>query len=124
LFELWSTILLLFPAGLLDFLGLPETSTFFYPSIHGAVIFSIGIALLLELVGGGARVRGLGLGGAIAIDLCGGGALWVWLLAVPLAVPLRGKIVLWVVAALVLAMGVAEIAASARRHIGAFGQSS
>jgi hypothetical protein len=119
-------ILLLFPAGLLDLLGLPETNTFFYPSILGAVIFGIGIALLVELVGCGVNIRGLGLGGAIAINLCGGGALLVWLLAVPLALPLRGKIVLWVVAVLVLAIGVAEIAARswkyaevAQQHVGA-----
>jgi hypothetical protein len=95
---------------------LPETSTFFYPSILGAVIFGIGIALLLEFAGSRARVRGLGLGGAIAINLCGGGALLVWLLAVPLALPLRGKIVLWVVAVLVLAIGVAEVAARSWRY--------
>ena len=28
-------ILLLFPAGVIDFLGLPQTSTYFYPSILG-----------------------------------------------------------------------------------------
>jgi len=104
-------MLLLFPSGLVDFLGLPETNTFFYPSILGAVIVGIGIALLIELLGGGTRMRGLGLGGAIAINLCGGGALLVWLLAGPLALPLRGKIVLWAVALIVLAIGIAEIAA-------------
>jgi hypothetical protein len=113
---LLGAILLFFPAGLVEFLGLPETNTFFYPSILGAVIFGIGVALLLELLGGGARVRGLGLGGAIAINMCGGGALLVWLLAVPLGLPLRGKILLWVVAVLVLAIGVAEIASRSWKY--------
>jgi hypothetical protein len=128
---LLGAILLFFPAGLMDFLGLPETDTFFYPSILGAVIFGIGIALLLELVGGGMNARGLGLDGAIAINLCGDGALMVWLLAVPLKMPLRGKIVLWSVAVLVLAIGVAEITArsstykgNAQEHVGATGRHS
>ena len=113
---LLGAILLLFPVGLVHLLGLPQASTRFYPSILGAVIFGIGIALLLELAGSEAGVRGLGLGGAIAINLCGSGALLVWLVAVPLALPVRGKIVLWVVAVIVLAIGVAEIAAQSWRY--------
>jgi len=111
--------LLLFPAGVVELLGLPETNTFFYASILGAVIFGIGVALLLELRGRGEGVRGLGLGGAIAINLCGGGALLVWLLAVPLGLPLRGTITLWVVAVLVLGIGVAEIASRSWAYDGA-----
>jgi hypothetical protein len=106
-------LLLLFPAGVLELLGLPQTNTFFYPSILGAVILGIGIALFIELFGRRAHIRGLGLGGAIAINLCGGGALLVWLVAVPLGLPLRGTITLWVVAMLVLGIGVAEIASRA-----------
>ena len=39
---LLGVILLFFPAGLLDLLGLPPTNTYFYASILGAVIFGIG----------------------------------------------------------------------------------
>ncbi len=46
-----GTLLLLFPAGLVELLGLPLTNTYFYASILGAVIFGIGLALLLELYG-------------------------------------------------------------------------
>lgn len=106
-----GAILLFFPVGLVELLGLPPTNTYFYASILGAVIFGVGVALFLELYGVQADVRGLGLGGAIAINLCGGGALLVWLVAVPLDIPLRGKIVLWLVAVLVLAIGLVEIAA-------------
>jgi hypothetical protein len=109
-------ILLLFPAGLVELLGLPATDTFFYSSLLGAVIFGIGVALFLELYGVPAGVRGLGLGGAIAINLCGGGALLVWLVAVPLDLPLRGKIILWTVAVLVLLIGLAEIAARSWKY--------
>jgi hypothetical protein len=110
-----GAILLFFPAGLVELLGLPLTNTYFYASILGAVIFGIGVALLLELYGAPSRIRGLGLGGAIAINFCGGGALVVWLLAVPLSIPLRGHIILWVVAIVVLIIGLAEIATKSYR---------
>jgi hypothetical protein len=61
-------------------------------------------------------VRGLGLGGAIAINLCGGGVLLLWLASDCLALPLRGRVVLWIVALGVLGIGVAEIAAGAWRY--------
>jgi hypothetical protein len=111
-----GAILLFFPAGLVDVLGLPATGSFFYPSILGAVIFGIGLALFVELYGASSRIRGLGLGGAIAINLCGGGALLVWLVGVPLDIPLHGKIILWVVAVLVLLIGLAEIATKSWRE--------
>jgi hypothetical protein len=113
---LLGVILLLFPAGLLDLLGLPPTNTHFYASILGAVIFGIGVALLLELYGLRKSIRGLGLGGAIAINLCGGGALAVWLVAVPLSIPLRGKVILWIVAAVVLIIGLVELVAKSWKY--------
>jgi hypothetical protein len=106
---LLGVLLLLFPAGMLELLGLPSTSSFFYPSILGAVIFGIGAALCLELWGAPVGVRGLGLGGAIAINLCGGMALLAWLLVNDLQIPLRGHFILWAVAAVVLGIGVVEI---------------
>ena len=111
-----GAILLFFPAGLMDLLGLPKTDTYFYATILGGVIFGIGIALLLELYGARAQVRGLGLGGAIAINLCGGGVLLGWLLFGGLDLPLRGWIVLWTVAIVVLGIGVAEIAARSWKY--------
>lgn len=113
---LLGAILLLFPAGLVKALGLPETNTFFYASLLGAVIFGIGIALVVELAGSGARIRGLGLGGAIVINLCGGGALLFWLLAVPLRIPARGRAILWIVAVVVLVIGLAEILARSWKY--------
>ena len=52
-------LLLLFPIGIIDFLGLPQTNTNFYPSILGAVIFGIGLSLFLELAGHAKHYRGL-----------------------------------------------------------------
>jgi hypothetical protein len=113
---LLGVILLFFPAGLVDLLGLPPTDTSFYASILGAVIFGIGVALLLELYGAPKRIRGLGLGGAIAINLCGGGALMVWLVAVPLNIPLRGQVILWIVAAVVWMIGLVELLAKSWKY--------
>lgn len=98
-------LLLLFPAGLVKLLGLPPTSTWFYPSILGAVIFGIGLALLVEWHG---RIRGLGIGGAITINLCGSAVLIIWLVINPFDLPTRGYFLLWSVAIIVLAIGLVE----------------
>jgi len=115
---LLGTLLLLFPAGVLDLLGLPETSTHFYPSILGAVLVGIGVALFIEVHGARRPVTGLGLAGAIAINIFGGGALLVWLLVAELDMPTRGHIVLWCVAVAVLTIGVFELLARPWRYDG------
>ena len=101
--------LMLFPVGVIDLLGLPESFTHFYTSILGAVLFGVGIALIIERYGVTWDIRGLGLPGAIAINLCGGGILLVWLVFAPPAIPTRGKVVLWSVVVIVLAVEIAEI---------------
>ena len=78
-------------------------------SLLGAVLFGIGIALLLERYGESRQVRGLGLGGAIAINLSGAAVLVVWLVISPFSLPLRGKTILWSVAIAVLGVALAEI---------------
>lgn len=113
---LLGLLLLLFPAGLLELLGLPPTNTYFYATILGGVILGIGVALCLEWWGAARGVRGLGLGGAIAINFCGGGVLLTWLIVGDLAMPLHGRIVLWVVAVMVLGIGVAEIVARSWKY--------
>jgi hypothetical protein len=73
------------------------------------VIFGIGIALGFEWIGIPDGIRGLGLGGAIAINFCGGGTLLFWLLFGELGLPTRGLITLWIVALVVLGIGVVEL---------------
>jgi hypothetical protein len=102
-------LLILYPVGIMELLGLPPTETYFYAIILGAVLFGIGIALMIELYGIPRKVRGLGVGGAIAINLCGAGALVIWLVISPFSLPIRGRIILWSVAILVLAIAFAEI---------------
>lgn len=110
--------LLLYPTGVLGLLGLPPSTTHFYPTILGGVIFGIGVGLVLELWGAPRGIRGLGLGGAIAINLSGAGVLFFWLLVGGLDLPFRGRIVLWIVAVVVLGVGVAEIATRSWRYEG------
>jgi hypothetical protein len=102
-------LLLLFPLGMAKILGVPESNMNFYPSILGAVIFGIGIALIIEVYGTPKGIRGLGLGGAIAINLCGAGVLLIWLLLKPFEIPIRGHIILWFIAIIVILLGITEL---------------
>ena len=109
-------LLLAFPLGVARLLGLPLSQSNFYATILGGVIFGIGIALMVEAYGQAGSVRGLGLGGAIAINLCGAGILAIWLVFEPPEIPLRGLIILWVVAIVVLGLGIAELVAKTWRY--------
>jgi hypothetical protein len=102
-------LLLLFPVGIVDLFGLPQTNTAFYPSILGGVISGIGLALLLELVGRAKGFRGLGLGGAILINIVGSLVLICWLVFGPLTIHIKGQIILWIVGIIVLMIGIAEL---------------
>jgi len=106
-----GVLLLLFPIGIIELLGLPPTNTNFYPSILGAVLFGIGIALFLELLGFFKQVRGLGLGGAIVINIIGSFVLLCWLIFGNLVMPMKGRVILWIVGAIVLLIGIVELAA-------------
>ena len=113
-----GVLLLLYPFGLAHILGVPVARSSFYPTILGAVIFGIGIALMIERHGKITGITGLGLAGAIAINLCGGGMLLLWLLCGELEIPLRGRIILWAIATVVLLTGVVEIATGSWRESG------
>ena len=104
-----GVLLILFPVGIVEFLGLPVTNTNFYPSILGAVLFGIGITLFLELLGFKKQIRGLSLGGAIVINIIGSFVLICWLIFGSLVIPLRGQIILWIIGILVFSIGIAEL---------------
>ena len=91
-----------FPRDLVRFLGVPNVESAFYPSVLGGVLIGIGLALLLERFGRGGPTAGLGLAGAVVINLCGGLVLAGWLVLGELDLPTRGLVFLWgVVLALV-----------------------
>ena len=104
-----GVLLLLFPLGVMNWLGLPEVSHHFYTSIMGGVIFGIGLALLIEVYGSHHGISGIGIGGAIAINICGGGILLGWLILSSVDIPARGSIILWIVCLIVLGIGVTEL---------------
>ena len=104
-------ILLLMPLGLDHFLGLPVPGNYFYATILGAVLVGIGIALLQERYGGKSNIRGLGLNGAIAINFCGASVLILWLVFFDLNIPVRGIVLLWLIALVVFITGVLELTA-------------
>lgn len=101
-------LLMAFPAGLVKVLGIPMAESSFYPTILGGVLFGIGLALLIECYRKSSRLVGLGLAGAIAINLCGGVVLAVWLLSDRLTLPLRGHILLWFVVLLLVGISLLE----------------
>ena len=101
-------LLMAFPAGLVKALGIPTETTPFYATILGAVLVGIGLALLLECYRKTNRFVGLGLGGAIVINLCGGFVLAAWLLSDKLILPLRGQILLWSLVLLLAAISLLE----------------
>ena len=104
-----GVLLVLFPGEMIRWFGLPKTDTVFYPSILGAVLFGIGAALFMEWAGFGKKVHGLGLGGAIVINIIGSVVLIVWLIFGDLAIPLRGRVLLWIIGLMVFSIGMAEL---------------
>lgn len=104
-------LLLLFPFGISELLGVPKSNTSFYPTILGGVILGVGIALFVERYGFRHMIRGLGLGGAIVINICGAIVLLIWLLLNPFELPLRGYVILWIITIAVLFIGIVELVA-------------
>ena len=104
-----GVLLMTFPTELVETFGMPPTEERFYPTVLGAVLFGIGIALFLEanrLPGG---IMGLGLGGAIAINLVAAGALIFWIVWGDLEVPTRGRVLLGVMSAALVAISSFEL---------------
>jgi len=110
---LLGIVLLAYSEFVLRFFGLPKTDSYFYPNILGAVLFGIGIALLIEYKRKNEFV-GLGLGGAIAINLFGGTILLLWLIWGNLNTPVQGTIILWVLDFLLIGISALELFAYLR----------
>ena len=102
-------LMLFFPTPLIKLLDLPKVENNLYINILGAVLFGIGIALLLERFSDQLHISGLGIAGAIAINLCGSGVLITWLLFGNLDLSIGGSILLWSIALIVLGVAIIEI---------------
>ncbi len=111
-------LLLIFPRPVIAFLGLPSPAVVFFPSILGAVLLGIGIALIVERRDSERPTAGLGLLGAVTINACGGVALAVWLISGQLALPVRGAVCLWVLVALLVGLSSVELGAQLARRQG------
>lgn len=104
-----GVLLVLFPSTIATVLGIPRPASTFYPNILGAVLLGIGIALCMER-GTHALTRGLGLHGAIVINLCAAFVLAAWLLLGDLGLSLRGLVTLWSVVGILVTVSFAELA--------------
>lgn len=104
-----GVLLLCFSPGLVRFLGVPPTGQNFYPSILGAVFIGIAIALVMEYGRGPDGLVGLGLGGAVSINLCGGLVLAAWLVGGGLDIPVHGRLFLWGLVIVLVGISVAEL---------------
>lgn len=72
-------------------------------------MLGIGIALLIDAYTDQLGIRGLGIAGAIVINFCGAIILILWLIFASLNLPLRGYVILWIIAIVVLAVGIIEL---------------
>jgi hypothetical protein len=115
---LLGVLLIVFPESLARTLGIPIPEIAFYPSILGGVLFGIGIALALENWKPSERLGGLGLGGAIAINLSGGIVLAGWLVRGLVDMPVRGYLFLWTIAIVLVGLSAAELLVRARSRSG------
>lgn len=104
-----GVLLLFYPSSAIELLGIPLVGNAFYPSILGAILVGIGIALFLEWRRTSSNFIGLGIGGAVVINICAALALLVWLVLGDLAIPLRGRLILWGLVLLIIGVVIPEI---------------
>ncbi len=108
-------ILILYPIGMGKIIGIPLVKSSFYPIVLGGVLIGIGIALLIERLRESSRFIGLGLGGAISINLCAGMALLILMLFGDLSIPFRGHFILWILVAVVFGISILEFFVISKR---------
>jgi hypothetical protein len=112
-----GVLLLIFSDSLVNFLGVPVSESSFYPNVLGGVLFGIGLALLVECFRKSDGLIGLGLGGAVTINLCGGIVLACWLLFGNLSIPTFGHIFLWILVIVLIGISILELMAYLRKRV-------
>ena len=97
------------PKQVIAVLGLPRTEDTFWPRLVGAIFTGMAIAAYFE--GHFKPASGLGLGGAIAINLATAFALATALVVGGLALPRRGRLLMWISTAALVVLSLFELAA-------------
>lgn len=111
---LLGVLLLWYPTSLAADFGLPEDGRPFFASILGAVLFGIGLALLIEGYRPPLRFVGLGLGGAVSINLCAGVVLAALLVVGAHELTLLGQLALWGLVVFLVGLSSVEVFLLAR----------
>jgi hypothetical protein len=105
-----GALLLAYSPKIINLLGVPTSENYFFPNILGAVLIGISFALAIEAYRNNTnRFVGLGLIGAICINICGGIVLLLWLLFGGLNLPLKGLIFLWTLDIILLVISSIEL---------------
>jgi hypothetical protein len=102
-----GALLALAPIATLRVLGLPRPDTGFWPRLCGVLLVGIAGALFLE---GTSRGHGLGLAGAIIINLSGASLLATLLVLEAGPDSARGRATVWLVVCALVTLSVFEIA--------------
>jgi hypothetical protein len=102
-------LLLLYSPSLAAIFGIPPAGNTFYINILGGVFIGITAALCIEAFRKTSdRFIGLGLIGALCINICGGIVLSAWLIFGNLNIPVKGSIILWTIAGILLVVSTLE----------------
>ena len=101
-----GAILAAFPAGAVTALGLPAGQPGFYRRLLGAVLIGIGLALMMNALPSG--LSGLGLDGAIAVNLSVALGLTILLLTGARKTPARGRRLLWLLVLVLLGLSAVD----------------
>lgn len=111
--------LIIYPIQLIRFLGIPEAISPFYPSVLGAVLCGIALALVIEYYRSPA---GLGLGGAVVINICGAFILIVMMVRHAVHMPFQGYLFLWILVVVLIFVSVIELIVYTNRKAARAGQ--
>lgn len=115
--------LIIYPIQLIRFLGIPEAISPFYPSVLGAVLCGIALALVIEYYRSPAGLVGLGLGGAVVINICGAFILIVMMVRHAVHMPFQGYLFLWILVVVLIFVSVIELIVYTNRKAARAGQS-
>ena len=100
--------LLLFPVATARVLGLPRAEVSFWPLLLGGVLAGVAAAAFLE--GFVKNSHGLGLAGAMAINLAGAATIATLLVAGNDVTTRRGRLALWLAAIVLAGLAFVELA--------------